>query len=264
MNEKYEVTGPIQRIEQRKPSVAGLEHLPNFDSFDLEFSPTGRVIRKTSYTGAGTVQSYERFLYDGGDKLIERCWFDGEGSQASSTHCRYDDAGKLVSCIGCDRSGAVTRTGTQRYIGELLVSAASTEANGSPVLEETFLYVDEKLAKSVASYYGMASALAEVWISYYNSSELVAETFGLTAEGKPLGDGRYRYEYDSYARKIKTWSYNDWADEDVPNSVFVFEYTVDEHGNWIERSDHHRSKNDPRWRTQVTKRKLTYFSPSEK
>ena len=78
MNEKYEVTGPIQRIEQRKPSVAGLEHLPNFDSFDLEFSPTGKVIRKTSYTGAGTVQSYERFLYDDGDKLIERCWFDGE------------------------------------------------------------------------------------------------------------------------------------------------------------------------------------------
>lgn len=83
-------------------------------------------------------------------------------SQASSTQCRYDDAGKLVSWIGCDRSGAVTRTGTQRYIGELLVSAASTEANGSLVLEETFLYVDEKLAKSVASYYGMASALAEV------------------------------------------------------------------------------------------------------
>jgi hypothetical protein len=27
MNEKYEVTGPVQKVEQRKPWVAGLEHL---------------------------------------------------------------------------------------------------------------------------------------------------------------------------------------------------------------------------------------------
>lgn len=263
MNEKYEVKGPIQGIEQRKPCVSGLEHLPNFDSFDLEFSPTGKVIKKTNYTGAGAIQSYERFLYDDGDKLIERCSFDGLGEQESSTQCRYDDAGKLVSWIGYDRSGAVTRTGTQRYIGELLVSSASTEANGSPILEKTFEYVDGKLAKSVALYYGIGGNLGEVWISYYNSSELVAETFGLTAEGKPLGDGRYRYEYDSEGRNTKVWSYNDWADDDVPNSVFVFEYTVDGHGNWIERSDHHRSKSDSRWRTRVTKRTLKYFSPVE-
>jgi hypothetical protein len=113
MNEEYEVTGPIQRIQQRKPGVSGLDHLPNFDSFDVEFSPTGKVIQKTNYTGAGTVQSYERFFYDDGDELIERCSFDGLGEQASITQFRYNDAGKLVSWIGYDPSGAVTRAGTE-------------------------------------------------------------------------------------------------------------------------------------------------------
>ena len=78
-----------------------------------------------------------------------------------------------------------------------------------------------------------------------------------------MADGRYRYEYDQEGREVKIRSYNDWADDDLPNAVFVFEYIVDERGNWIQRFRHYRSKSDSRWSTDVTERKLTYFSPSE-
>jgi hypothetical protein len=118
------------------------------DSFDVEFSPAGKVIQKTNYIGAGTIKSSERFLYSDDGKLIESVSLDSLGLQVSSTHYRHDDEGRLVSWIGYDQSGAVTRRGTERYMGKLLVSSASSEATGSPVLQKTFEYADEKLSKS--------------------------------------------------------------------------------------------------------------------
>jgi hypothetical protein len=55
INDKYDVKGRVHKLEQRKVWNVGLEHLPNPDSFDVEFSPSGQVLRKTTYNMAGAV-----------------------------------------------------------------------------------------------------------------------------------------------------------------------------------------------------------------
>ncbi len=63
MNDKYDVKGRVRRLEQRKDWNLGLEHLPNRDSFDVEFSPTGQILRVTTYNMAGAVIVSEQFVY---------------------------------------------------------------------------------------------------------------------------------------------------------------------------------------------------------
>jgi hypothetical protein len=55
MNDKYDIKGRVHKLEQRKVWNIGLEHLPNRDSLDVEFSPSGQILRLTTYNMAGAV-----------------------------------------------------------------------------------------------------------------------------------------------------------------------------------------------------------------
>jgi len=258
MNESYDVKGCVRKIEQRRSRLSVLQHVRDFESFDVEFSPAGQVIQTIHYTMSGRVHGSERFTYNEAGVTGSFC-FDAAGSQTTSTDYKYDGEGRQVGWVSKEASGAATRRCVREYAGELLSSVAVFQANGVPLWKKVFHYSGATLQKSRSKYYAPNGNLNEEWISDYDSNGRVQLTFGLTAEGKPLGDGKYRFEYDAEGRRTKTLTLNEWTDDSVPESVTVFEYTVDDVGNWIERHQRFRSKSDSAWRTQVTTRKIFYY-----
>lgn len=259
MNESYDVKGCVRKIEQRRSRRSVLPHLRDFESFDLEFSPAGQVIRTIHYTMSGSVHGSERFTYNEAGALTGSFKRDAGGLPTAYTEYEYDVEGRQVGWVSKEASGAATQRCVQTYLGELLSSITVFQENGPPVWEKVFEYADATLQKSLSKYYAPNGDLNEEWISHYDSGGRLELTFGLTAEGKPLGDGKYRFEYDAEGRLIKTLCLNEWTNDNVPESVTLFEYTVDEVGNWIERRKRFRFKSDSAWRTQVTTRKISYY-----
>jgi len=146
------------------------------------------------------------------------------------------------------------------YERNLLTLFSAYDHNDQLKRAKSFQYVEIKLHSSDSRYYLPDGTLYEQWISGYDSQGRIASTYGLNAEGKPLGDGKYTYEYDAEGRKSRVWSFNDLAENDVANAVTVYEYETDEVGNWIERREFHRSRSDSHWSNKVSTRKLTYYS----
>lgn len=262
MNEIYNVKGPVLKLEQRKPCVPGLEHLVDHNSFDVEFSPSGQVVHFTQYTGAGVVFRSGCHSYDQSGKLARSLEFDSTELAAGAIDYEYNSDGKRVGWTKRDKSGAVTGRGVEEYVGSLLASLVSFRANDVLLRRETFDYLDGKVAQSISTYYSPSGDVAERWISTYDAEERIAETFGLKADGKPLGDGRYVFEYDPEGRESSVLSFDDSADDIEPNHIKRIAYKNDEHGNWIERCEFGRSKSDADWRKTVSTRKLTYYLPT--
>ena len=63
MHVNNDLKGRVHRLEQRSQSREGLKnlhHLPDFDSFDVEFSPSAQVIQQRRYTFGGKVYDSKR------------------------------------------------------------------------------------------------------------------------------------------------------------------------------------------------------------
>src|SRR5437899_2765798 len=95
------------------------------------------------------------------------------------------------------------------YERNLLTLFSAYDHNDQLKREKSFQYVEIKLHSSDSRYYLPDGTLYEQWISGYDSQGRIASTYGLNAEGKPLGDGKYTYEYDAEGRKSRVWSFND-------------------------------------------------------
>ena len=255
MNENYDVRGCVHKLEQRRLSKYELDNRPNLESFDVEFSPTGQVLQQTDYTNAGGIYRISRFAYDDAGRLVRAVEFDEAGIEAAISEFEYSE-GRQV-CTTTDASGVVTGRHVDEYDGNVLSVLGTYDANEQPRRLKFFEYVEGKLSQSISKYFGYDGKFCKQWITTYDSAGRVAKTFGLKADGSPLGDGKYVYEYDGEGRQIKVWTFNDW--ESVPNAVRVSEYVYDENGNWTERSDYHRSKGDSNWIKRITTRRLTYF-----
>jgi hypothetical protein len=262
MNENYSVKGPVLKLEQRKPCVPGLEHLVDYDSFDVEFSPSGQVVHFTQYTGAGNVFRSECHSYDQLGKLARSLEFDSVESEAGTTDYEYNSDGKRIGWTRRDKSGVVSGRGVEEYAEKLLVSLVSFRANDLLLRRKTFEYSDDKLLQSISTYYSPNGDVAERWISSYEAEGRISQMSGLKSDGKPLGDGRYLYEYDQDGRNSRVPSLNEFADDNEPNHITRFAYKCDQHRNWIERSEFSRFRSDPNWRKTVTTRNLTYYLPA--
>jgi hypothetical protein len=205
MHDSYDVKGRVHRIDQRRlrsdESLKNLQHLHDHDSFDIEFSRSGQVLQQTNYTFSAKVHGSKRFIYAERGELVHTLKFDGAGSPLRSTDFQCDSEGRCVGWTGFDPSGALTRRCVQRYAGKLLVSSATSDAKGAAVRQDDFEYAASNLVKSVCRYYGPDGTLCEIWASYHDTHGRLIETLGLTADGGPLGDGRYTYEYDANGRK---------------------------------------------------------------
>lgn len=259
MDENFEVKGFVKRIEQRTPGLSGLERLQNFDSFDVDFSPARQILRITYYTNSGTVYKTQVNVFDSTGVHVRTIFLNSDGSETGRTDLEHDERGRCTGWVDFDAAGGVLRRCNRQFAGDRITTIKTMLADGRPVSEKELEYSGNLLAKSFSKYYGKNGDLGEQWISLYEANSRVAETWGLTAEGKPLGDGRYKYEYDEEGRQSRVLSFNDWDAENVPNAITVCEYHCDESGNWVERRKHHRFRSDSRWSTTVTTRKITYW-----
>jgi hypothetical protein len=259
MNETYGVKGSVHKLEQRRQSnfpTTNLTQKPNPDSFDVEFSPAGRILKRTDYSFGNEVYRFTRFEYDDAGRLIRTVESNAGDTPVAISELVYSE-GKCV-WTSRDGSGVVTNRGVDEYVGERLTLSSTNHPDGKPKLLKSFEYSEGKLSQSVSKYYGQSGELSHLWVASYDSSGRVAKTFGLKADGSPLGDGKYKYEYDAEDRRTRVWSFID--SEDDANAVTMSEYLFDESGNWIERSDSRRSKADSNWTKSITTRRLTYYA----
>lgn len=178
MNENYSVKGPVLKLEQRKPCVPGLEHLVDYDSFDVEFSPSGHVVHFTQYTGASNVFRSECHRHDQSGKLARSLEFDSAESEAGTTDYEYNRGGKRIGWTRRDKSGVVTGRGVQEYAEKLLVSLVSFRANDLLLRRKTFEYSDDKLLQSISTYYSPNGDVAERWVSSYDAEGRMSQTWG--------------------------------------------------------------------------------------
>jgi hypothetical protein len=257
MNENYDVKGCVHTLELRRPWKYGLDNLPNHESFDVEFSPTEKVLQQTDYTNATGVYRSSRFTYDDTGRLVRTVEFDGAGIEVAISEFEYFEGRRL--CTTRDATGIVTGRDVDEYDGKLLTLLGSYDSDGKPKRLKSFQYTNGKLVEAVSKFYVRNGSLVQISISRFDSLGRIVEAFGLTPEDKPTGDGRYTYEYDGDGRKHRILSYNGLNDSDVPNSVRGFEYKCDEHGNWTERSEYHRFRSGSDWTKRITKRVLTYY-----
>ena len=124
---------------------------------------------------------------------------------------------------------------------------------------KTFRYADGKLAGSESCFFASDGTLSERWLTDYDSNSRVLSTYGLKADGSPLGDGKYSYEYDEEGRKTKVWTFSEFAADPVAASVTIYEYVNDQLGNWIERQESYIVRDGAHRSKQLTTRTLTYF-----
>lgn len=261
MNEEYGIKGPLVRLVQREQQNLSNDRLiqtPNHNSFDLDFSNTGLITRKTLYTYGETVFRVTEFEYDDSGRLTRTEDFDATGTKIGSSELVFSQG----ACAWTDRDGVgvMTGRGVEDYDGERLISVSTFDSRGTPRTNKTFEYSNNRLAKSDSRYHLPNGALTERWLTDYDSEGRAARTYGLNADGSPRGDGKYRYEYDERGRCGKVWTYNEFDDSTTPSGVSIYEYVDDELGNWIEQRKRHMSRNDSYESTTITTRKLTYRS----
>lgn len=259
MNDNYGIKGRVRRLEQRKQwgfSDGPLSHVPNFDSYDVEFCSTRLVLAKTFYTHSGAVHRSTRFEYNCAGQLVHSEEFDRQGQKLKISELVYAES--KCKWRTYDASGTTTSHGVDEYEGTNLVLSSSYDSKGNLKTLKSFEYEEGKLSRSVSKYFGCDGTVSEQWMATCDEAGRIAKTFGVKADGSPLGDGKYAYEYDQEGRRIKVWTFSDW--EDVASSVTVSEYTNDAVGNWVKRQDFHHSKSDSRWRKTTTTRTLSYFS----
>jgi hypothetical protein len=259
MNDKYEVKGRVRRLEQRKNWNLGLlEHLPNRDSFDAEFSPSGQILRLTTHNMAGAVIGSEQFVYGSIGEIACSLEFDSAGRQTHSTCFVHQTEGNRAITIS-EKDGKFTGRTVEVYDGSLLLSCASYDGNNLLKKEKTFQYSGNKLQTSESRFYIPDGTLVERWLSGCDPEGRIAGTYGLNGDAKPLGDGKYKYEYDSEGRTSRVWTFNDLVSDGPASGLKIYEYATDEAGNWVERREFYQSHGDSTWSMKTTTRKLTYY-----
>jgi hypothetical protein len=258
MNDKYDVKGRVHKMEQRKVWNIGLDHLPNRDSFDVEFSPSGQTLRLTTYDMAGAVIGSRHFVYNDSGKISRSLEFDSTERQIHTNDFVHQTEGNRVITISETEGKFAGRT-VEVCEGNLLLSFASHDGDNLLKREKTFQYAGSGLQTSDSRYYLPDGTLAEQWLSSYNSEGRIAETYGLKGDGKPLGDGKYRYEYDSEGRTSRVWTFNDLVPDEPASGIKIYEYETDESGNWIARREFYQSRGDSTWSMKTTTRKFTYY-----
>ena len=258
MIDKYDVKGRVCSLEQRKNWNLGLEHLPNRDSFDVEFSPSGQILRITTYNMAGAAIGSEQFVYSDAGKIACSLEFDSAGRQTHNNCFVHQTEGNRVITVS-ETDGKFTGRTVEVYEGNLLLSVASYDGDNLLKREKTFQYAGSGLQTSDSRYYLPDGTLIEQWLSSYDSEGRITETYGLKGDGKPLGDGKYRYEYDSGGRTSRVWTFTDLVPDEPASGIRIYEYETHESGNWIARREFYQSRGDSTWSMKTTTRKVTYY-----
>src|SRR5215467_8630807 len=178
MNGKYDVKGRVHTLEQRKVWNIGLEHVPNRDSFDVEFSPAGQILRLTTYNMSGAVIGSKHFEYNNSGKVSRSVEFDSTGRQIHSNDLVHQTQGNQVITISETEGKFAGRT-VEVYEGNRLLFFALYDSDNLLKREKTFQYAGSGLQTSESRYYLPDGTLVEQWLSSYDSEGRIAETYGL-------------------------------------------------------------------------------------
>jgi len=257
MDEYKDVQGKVHTLEQRRENKFENPDRPDPRNFDVEFSPSGLVLQITTRTTSGGFYRSERFVYSERGELIRSATTDRSGVESENTDFIKESDERRIWRTR-DSSGLAVGNGVTEYSDGHAVRSTSFRS-GAIITDKRIEYVEGRLSRWISDYYGFNGTLAERCIAIFDENERVIENFGLKADGKPLGDGRYKCEYDSLGRKYRVLSFNDLADDNVPNHIRGFTYVCDEQGNWVARHEYSRFRSDDRWWESITKRKLTYY-----
>jgi hypothetical protein len=254
----YEVVGSVHTLSQRKQSrlsSSSLSHLRDFDSFDVGFSSEGLVLTETAYRYDGKVLDMTRFEFDAEKRVVRSITTDDKGVVLTTSDFQHElNRSKETRR---DATELVSRIFTNEFDGERPLTLASFLGDGKPVTRKVFEYRERKLVSSVGEYWGVTGELSSRWISSYDEFERLKMTRGQKPDGTPLGDGKYKYEYDGDGRLSECSYLNEFTDEIA--SVETYTYIEDVRGNWIERMGVHQWSNN-RHRTQnLMTRALTYW-----
>lgn len=260
MNEEYGLKGNVQRLEQRRQSKFDsglLQHTPDHNSFDVEFSLLGQILRETSYTHGGLLHRSTRFHYDEAGGLIRTENFDSAGASLGCSEYVYSEA--KCERVSRDATGVITGRRLEEYDGKKLVRLSTFDGKSRPNRIKTFEYSDNRLSKSDSRYFLPDGTWYERCLTDYDSAARIHRTYGLKSDGTPLGDGKYVHEYSEDGRVSKVWSFNEFNDDNIASHVTIYEYLNDEAGNWIERHESHLWRNGSYQSRNITTRKLTYY-----
>jgi hypothetical protein len=261
MNDKYDVKGRVHKLEQRKDWHLGrLDHLLNQDSFDVEFSPSGQILQVTNYDMAGSVIGSSHFEYDNSGKASRSLQFDGNERQIHTTVFFYETQGNRLVTI-TETDGKFAGRTVELSEGDLPLSFASYDSGGLLSREKTFQYSGGALQTSDSRFYLPDGTLLEQWLSSYDAQGRIEETYGLKRDGKPLGDGKYKFAYDSEGRPSRVGTFDEYVHDERASAIKRYEYETDQYGNWIARHEYYRSRSDSTWSKKITTRKLTYYAP---
>jgi hypothetical protein len=265
MNEAFGVKGCVHKLEQRKQRNQDLQdpllHVRDLDSYDVEFSASGQVLLETSYTHSGMVDRCTRSEYDETGRLVRTVSVDGSGKHVASSVLTYSES----KCIWVNSDAEkVTANGVSEYSGKHLISTRSFDNENRLRTAKSFEYSEGTLLKSDSLYYLPDGTVYEHWITDYNPEGRIRRTYGLKADGSPLGDGKYIYEYDQEGRRSKILTFNEFADDNVATKVTIYQYVNDETGNWIERLEYHMWRDDSYQSKGLTRRTVSYYGANSR
>ena len=261
MNDEYGLKGNVQRLEQRRQSSFNTDRLQctrDHNSFDVEFSLHGQVLRKTYNTYGGVVHCSTRFDYDDSGRLVRAENFGNSEASVEFSQFAYSEA--KCEWVSRDAGGVIVGRGVDEYDGQHLIRLATFDDQGRPKRIKSLEYSANRLTKSDSRYFLPDGTCSERWLADYDPQGRIHRTHGLKPDGSPLGDGKYLYEYSQDGRVNKVWSFNEFNDDNVARNMTIYEYLNDDIGNWIERREFHLRRDDSFKSRTITSRKLKYYS----
>jgi hypothetical protein len=258
----FQLKGRVRNLKQRR------QHNLNFDtidpqdveSFDLEFSPMGQLVRETQYTFRGSVHRTDCLDYDEAGKHVRTISYDSFGREADVTDHDYDESGKSITSTTHDIKRRVFRRSVYLYSGERLSTELIYEANVALRRQKDYRYEGGKLSQTVSRYFNPDGTVREEQIASFGGEGRILFAYGLTASGKPLGDGKYLYEYDAEGRESRRIALDEFDAEKPAKCEEVSDYSSDELGNWVRRCSRSKWLGDSDWTETITLRTIEYYS----
>jgi len=176
------------------------------------------------------------------------------------THHEYDKSGREISSVTYDMNKQMLRRCVYLFSGVSVSTELIYEANATLMRRKDYQYEAGKLAQAISRYFNPDGTVREDQIEGFDSEERILLTYGLTASGKPLGDGKYLHEYDAEGRETRRLDLDEFDVEKLPKREERIEYSSDEHGNWITRRARSKWLGDSDWTETITVRTIEYYS----
>lgn len=223
--------------------------------YSYRYNNNGNLIELIEYNSDGKLNVKETIKYDEKmnkkSHLVSRPDFGGGGTQYVYSY-KYDNRGNKIECEEQWNEGRSSERDTYQYDknGRLI---EEKQFNSSGVLENSYLY--DKSGNKIEKYWydknnKNNSVGKHKWVYKYNVSGDVLEEVRYKLDGSLSQKRTYKYdtrrnkveeEYYIYSKKYK--------------QTLTYQYKFDKNGNWIYRTEFY--DDNP---TQITERKITYFS----